>query len=122
MLRGGDETMDSERQAPRPYVIVVGNEKGGTGKSTTAVNLAVALLRIGFAVGTLDLDARQRTLSRYLSNRRSFSVDTGNRPLVPEHRYVERGVAAHQAETRDDGRAEERRGGKGGGSTGGSRW
>ncbi len=94
--------MDSERQARRPYVIVVGNEKGGTGKSTTAVNLAVALLRIGFAVGTLDLDARQRTLSRYLSNRRSFSVDTGNRLQVPEHRYVERGVAENAAENRAD--------------------
>src|SRR3546814_18388460 len=102
MLRGGDGTMDSERQAPRPYVIVVGNEKGGTGKSTTAVNLAVALLRIGFAVGTLDLDARQRTLSRYLSNRRSFSVATGNRLLVP--------------------RSEERRVGEEGVRTGRSRW
>jgi chromosome partitioning protein len=102
MLRGGDETMDSERQAPRPYVIVVGNEKGGTGKSTTAVNLAVALLRIGFAVGTIDLDARQRTLSRYLSNRRAFAVDTGKRLPVPEHRYVERAVAEIAAEGRKD--------------------
>ena len=100
--------MDSERhlsrsRSPGPYVIVVGNEKGGTGKSTTAVNLAVALLRIGYAVGTIDLDARQRTLSRYLSNRRAFAVDTGNRLPVPEHRYVERAVA----ETAADGRADE---------------
>lgn len=100
--------MDSERhlsrpQSPGPYVIVVGNEKGGTGKSTTAVNLAVALLRIGYAVGTIDLDARQRTLSRYLSNRRAFAVDTGNRLPVPEHRYVERAVA----EVAADGRADE---------------
>src|SRR3546814_20961921 len=98
MLRGGDGTMDSERQAPRPYVIVVGNEKGGTGKSTTAVNLAVALLRIGFAVGTIDLDARQRTLSRYLSNRRAFAVDTGTRLLVPAHRHVKSAVAELAAE------------------------
>jgi chromosome partitioning protein len=100
--------MDSERHSsrpasPGPYVIVVGNEKGGTGKSTTAVNLAVALLRIGYVVGTIDLDARQRTLSRYLSNRRAFSVDTGNRLPVPEHRYVERAVA----EVTADGKADE---------------
>jgi len=100
--------MDSERHSSRPasstpYVIVVGNEKGGTGKSTTTVNLAVALLRIGYVVGTIDLDARQRTLSRYLSNRRAFSIDTGNRLPVPEHRYVERAVAEIAA----DGRADE---------------
>lgn len=91
--------MDDDGQASRsqrttrPYVVVVGNEKGGTGKSTTAVNLAVALLRIGFAVGTIDLDARQRTLSRYMSNRRAFAADTGHRLPIPEHRYVERSVA-----------------------------
>ena len=100
--------MDSERHASRPqrsarpYVIVVGNEKGGTGKSTTAVNMAVALLRIGYAVGTVDLDARQRTLSRYLSNRRAFAVDTGNRMPMPEHRYVERAVAEVAAEAQAD--------------------
>jgi len=94
--------MDSERQARRPYVIVVGNEKGGTGKSTTAVNLAVALLRIGFAVGTIDLDARQRTLSRYLANRRAFAVDAGRRLPVPEHRYVERSASGIVAEAEAD--------------------
>src|SRR3546814_10019872 len=44
-----------------PYVIVVGSEKGGTGKSTTAIHLAVALMKLGFRVGTIDLDARQRS-------------------------------------------------------------
>lgn len=46
-----------------------GNEKGGSGKSTAAVQVAIGLLRRGQAVATLDLDARQGTLSRYLSNR-----------------------------------------------------
>jgi chromosome partitioning protein len=48
---------------------VFGNEKGGSGKSTAAVQVAIGLLRKGHSVGTLDLDARQGTLSRYLSNR-----------------------------------------------------
>ncbi len=96
------DTTSSETQARRPYVIVVGNEKGGTGKSTTAVNLAIALMRIGFEVGTVDLDARQRTLSRYLANRRAFAVDTGNRLVVPEHRFVERSAARTAAETEAD--------------------
>jgi chromosome partitioning protein len=52
-----------------PRIIVFGNEKGGSGKSTAAVQVAIGLLRRGHAVATLDLDARQGTLSRYMSNR-----------------------------------------------------
>mgnify|MGYP000671565065 CR=1 FL=1 len=50
-------------------MLVTGNEKGGTGKSTVALHLAIALLERGHEVGTLDLDARQATLTRYLENR-----------------------------------------------------
>ena len=52
-----------------PHVIVFANEKGGTGKSTTAVHTAIALAASGHRVGALDLDQRQRTLTRYLENR-----------------------------------------------------
>ncbi len=50
--------------------IVFANEKGGTGKSTTAVHVAIALASRGSRVACLDLDTRQRTLFRYLENRR----------------------------------------------------
>lgn len=53
----------------QPHFIVFANEKGGTGKSTTAVHTAIALAASGHRVGTLDLDSRQRTLTRYLENR-----------------------------------------------------
>jgi chromosome partitioning protein len=89
--------------AGRPYVIVVGNEKGGTGKSTTAVHLAVALLRQGYGVATLDLDPRQRTLTRYIENRQRFA-DTLARPLpAPRHATtdpLEGGDAAAQVVAR----------------------
>jgi chromosome partitioning protein len=52
-----------------PHFIVFANEKGGTGKSTTAVHSAVALTVAGRRVAALDLDTRQRTLGRYLDNR-----------------------------------------------------
>jgi chromosome partitioning protein len=52
-----------------PHFIVFANEKGGTGKSTTAVHSAVALEAAGKRVVALDLDTRQRTLGRYLENR-----------------------------------------------------
>ena len=61
------------RGAGQPaHVIVVGNEKGGAGKSTVAMHLVVALLRMGRVVGAIDLDVRQRSFSRYLSNRKRW--------------------------------------------------
>ena len=53
----------------QPHFIVFANEKGGTGKSTTAVHTAIALAATGHSVAALDLDSRQRTMTRYLENR-----------------------------------------------------
>ncbi|MDQ3078318.1 MAG: division plane positioning ATPase MipZ [Pseudomonadota bacterium] len=53
----------------QPHFIIFANEKGGTGKSTTAVHTAIALAATGHRVGALDLDSRQRTMTRYLENR-----------------------------------------------------
>src|SRR5690554_6813619 len=52
-----------------PHRIVFANEKGGTGKSTTAVHIAIALAYQGAKVAAIDLDPRQRTLYRYFENR-----------------------------------------------------
>ena len=60
-----------------PHYIVFANEKGGTGKSTTAVHSAVALAAQGRRVAALDLDTRQRTLGRYLDNRAGTIERTG---------------------------------------------
>ena len=54
------------------HVIVVGNEKGGCGKTTVSMHLAVGLLRLGFKVGCIDLDHRQQSLGRYFANRRAW--------------------------------------------------
>lgn len=53
----------------RAHRIVFANEKGGTGKSTTAVHVAIALAAAGHRVAALDLDTRQKTMARYLDNR-----------------------------------------------------
>ena len=68
----------------RPQIIVLGNEKGGSGKSTTAMHLIVALLRADASVGSIDLDARQGTLTRYVENRRATA---GELPL-PLWRHI----------------------------------
>ena len=68
-----------------PHVIVFANEKGGTGKSTTAVHVAIALAAKGARVSCLDLDHRQRTVGRYLDNR-AETVKRAGRPLpMPRH-------------------------------------
>ncbi len=88
----------------RPYVIVIGNEKGGTGKSTTAMHLIVALAKIGFKLGSIDLDARQSSLSRYIANRREYAEESGEALEMPVHR----GVLRSGREMRSEAEAEDR--------------
>ncbi|WP_372614748.1 division plane positioning ATPase MipZ [Aquicoccus sp.] len=59
------------------HIIVVGNEKGGAGKSTVSMHVATALARLGHKVSVLDLDLRQRTLGRYMDNRHRFTEASG---------------------------------------------
>ncbi|MGB3553614.1 MAG: division plane positioning ATPase MipZ [Jannaschia sp.] len=59
------------------HIIVFGNEKGGSGKSTTCMHVATALARTGARVGALDLDVRQRSFGRYLENRSAHSAREG---------------------------------------------
>ena len=61
--------MDNSKKA---HIIVVSNEKGGTGKSTISMHLAIKLLQEGFSVATIDMDGRQGTLSRYIEHRQNF--------------------------------------------------
>jgi chromosome partitioning protein len=56
----------------RPHIIVLGNEKGGSGKSTTAMHVIVSLLMANKKVAAIDLDSRQKSLTRYLENRRDY--------------------------------------------------
>lgn len=77
--------------APRQaYVIVCGNEKGGSGKTTTAMHLIVALLSAGHRVASIDLDSRQLSLSRYIENRAAWSRRKGLRLPTPSHYRLER--------------------------------
>jgi chromosome partitioning protein len=69
----------------RGQVIVLGNEKGGTGKSTSAMHIVVALMRDGYRVASIDLDPHQGTLTRYVENRRAFSESKGIRLPISEH-------------------------------------
>ena len=80
-LVGGPDLSVPQKDA---RVIVVGNEKGGAGKSTVSMHLTVSLMRMSKSVGVIDLDVRQRSLTRYLENRLRWMQSTGARLPMPE--------------------------------------
>jgi chromosome partitioning protein len=68
-----------------PHVVVIGNQKGGSGKSTFAMHIIVALLRAGKRVASFDLDLNQLTLTRYLGNRHEWDRKHGQKLELPDH-------------------------------------
>ncbi|WP_297803432.1 division plane positioning ATPase MipZ [uncultured Brevundimonas sp.] len=71
----------------QPLVIVIGNEKGGAGKSTLAIHIATGLLHAGKKVAIIDLDLRQRSMERFFANRKIWLAANGHdlpQPYVPD--------------------------------------
>jgi len=79
----------------KAHIIVVGNEKGGAGKTTTSIHLIVYLLSLGFKVGTMDVDSRQRSLTRYIENRIKTRDTKSAKILVPEHIVLAESTLPH---------------------------
>ena len=73
------------------HVVVLGNEKGGSGKSTTALHVAVALLKAGQRVATIDLDSRQKSFTHYIENRRDWGARARVKLELPTHYCIARG-------------------------------
>lgn len=72
------------------HVVVLGNEKGGSGKSTTALHIAVALMKAGQKVATIDLDSRQQSFTHYIQNRRDWAERARIKLELPTHYCVPR--------------------------------
>ncbi|MEM6603421.1 MAG: division plane positioning ATPase MipZ [Pseudomonadota bacterium] len=72
----------------KAHVIVIGNEKGGSGKTTTAMHINCSLLHLGFEVGIIDLDLRQRSFTRYMENRLSWMDRRDVKLLMPRYARV----------------------------------
>ncbi len=82
-------SIDRTTRARAIQVIVVGNEKGGSGKSTVAMHIAVALLKAGRSVATIDMDARQKTFTTYIQNRQTWAQHVGRSLELPTHFCLE---------------------------------
>ena len=101
-----DETNPEKEQQPtRAHIIVVGNAKGGSGKSTTAMHVIVSLLTMGFKVGAIDLDGKQKTLGRYLENRQNFIAKKKLQLPMPSIRVIEPSPKKNMDEAQTDERA-----------------
>src|SRR3979411_1461802 len=88
----------SQGQSGSSPVVVLGNEKGGSGKSTTALHIAVALLKAGQRVATIDLDCRQQSFTRYINNRRNWAKRSQLTLELPQHCAVARGTTMQIAD------------------------
>src|ERR1035437_2314805 len=80
------------------YVIVVGNEKGGSGKSTIAIHIAVALMKLNQRVATIDLDSRQKSFTQYIENRRVWDKHIAGNLEIPNHLCLDEKVNYPAAE------------------------
>lgn len=98
--------MDLASMSPSVRVIVVANEKGGSGKSTIAFNLATALLRSGCSVASIDLDMRQRSFTHFIDNRLAWSRVTGAKLPTPEHCCFGEDTPSSETADEDAARAE----------------
>ena len=76
---------NSKNKTKQAHVVICGNEKGGSGKTTTAMHIAVSLLNAGYKVATVDLDVRQASLSTYVENRKLTLRKSGLDLPMPEH-------------------------------------
>ncbi|MHC2631660.1 chromosome partitioning protein [Bradyrhizobium liaoningense] len=88
----------SQGRSGSAHVVVLGNEKGGSGKSTTALHIAVALLKAGQRVATIDLDCRQQSFTRYIDNRAAWARRTKLDLELPVHRCIKLGETMQIAE------------------------
>ena len=74
----------SRKRTASAHVVVLGNEKGGAGKSTIAMHVAVALMNVGQRVATIDLDVRQKSFTTYVENRRGWAKHSGSDLCLPD--------------------------------------
>ena len=87
-------SIESSLRPRSAYCVVLGNEKGGSGKSTVAMHVAIALMKAGQRVATIDLDSRQKSLTHYVENRRAWAKHARLDLELPSHYCISRAEGA----------------------------
>lgn len=91
-------TSKATKKTRGAHIIVVGNEKGGSGKSTSAMHIVVSLLEKGYRVAIIDLDARQKSLGRYVENRQAYADQYKLKLTMPDIHVLSRSEEGTSAE------------------------
>jgi chromosome partitioning protein len=96
-------SVQSTGQSRSAHVVVLGNEKGGSGKSTVGMHVAVALMKAGQRVATIDLDSRQKSFTHYIENRKAWAKHAKLDLEIPTHFCIARadGASVAQNETEE---------------------
>jgi chromosome partitioning protein len=104
MLSGMNQPSHPKPAPKHGHIIVIGNEKGGSGKTTASMHLIISLLRLGFNVGSMDIDARQRSLTRYIENRQQTMRSQKTSLPMPRHVVVNKSPYGVRKEAEADER------------------
>ena len=86
----------------KTHIIVLGNEKGGAGKTTTAVHIITSLLYKGFSVNSIDIDSRQLSLTHYLENRQAYAQKNNIELPNPTHHVINKSRLDSELESNED--------------------
>lgn len=90
-----------------PYIFVIGNEKGGAGKTTCSMHLIIGLLEKGYKVTSIDADCRQGSLTRYLENRSRYNAANPDKPVLePVHHRLKESLLENKLEKQAEEKAE----------------
>lgn len=93
-----------QRKMQKTHIIVVGNEKGGSGKSTSAMHIVISILERGYSVAIIDLDARQKSVARYIENRQAYADQHNLKLTMPDIHVLEgaKGGTVEEIEQQDE--------------------